>query len=110
MTEREREREERERGRERGEGERERERERGGRERGRESNMHMALFRVRDGPISARVRPVQAEPLGDRPIPYSEQCHMHFLARYQFSTNLNQYNNRKNVLLDLYLNLQRFHG
>ena len=26
--------------------------------------MHMALFRVRDGPISARVRPVQAEPLG----------------------------------------------
>ena len=63
--------------------------------------MHMALLRVRDGPISARVRPVQAEP---------EQCHMHFLARYQFSTNLNQYNNRKKVFLDIYLNLQRFRG
>ena len=37
-------------------------------------------------------------------------CHMHFLARYQFSTNLNQYNNRKKVFLDLYLNLQRFRG
>ena len=45
-----------------------------------------------------------------RPISHSEQCHMHFLARYQFSTNLNQYNNRKKVFLDLYLNLQRFHG
>ena len=28
--------------------------------------MHMALLRVRDGPISiAQVRPVQAEPLGE---------------------------------------------
>ena len=53
--------------------------------------MHMALLRVRDGPISiAQVRPVQAEPYRDRPISHSEQCHMHFLARYQFSTNLNQ--------------------
>ena len=56
--------------------------------------MHMALLRVRDGPISARVRPVQASP---------KKCHMHFLARYQFSTNLNQYNNRKKVFLDLYI-------
>ena len=40
----------------------------------------------------------------------SGRAHMHFLARYQFSTNLNQYNNRKNMFLDLYLNLQRFHG
>ena len=42
--------------------------------------MHMALLRVRDGPISALVRPVQAEPpdsCWDRPIPHSEQCHMH---------------------------------
>ena len=82
-------------------------------------HIYMALFRVRDGPISARVRPVQAEPLGEAStgltsaeigIPHSEQCHMHFLARYQFSTNLNQYNNRKNVFLDHYLNLQRFRG
>ena len=71
--------------------------------------MHMALLRVRDGPISARVRPVQAEPLGESSRGQAFlRKRSYFLARYQFSTNLNQYNNRKNVFLDLYLNLQRF--
>ena len=36
--------------------------------------MHMALFRVRDGFISAQVSEIFHKPLGEK------QCHMHFLA------------------------------
>ena len=45
--------------------------------------MHMALFRVRDGPISARVRPVQAEPLGEeRKCSLERKCSSIFTLIY----------------------------
>ena len=71
-----------------------------------EDNMHVALFRVRDGFISAQVAPSRPSLMAklkrrdvcwDKPWPsisHDNQCHMHFLTRQHHLVNYFQFDSK----------------